>query len=345
MMSEVLAPPVPPAHATPRTPRVNLVQLAERYALVGVWIVMAVVFWILSPTVFGSVGAFQSIFGSQQVLIFLTMSALVTLVVGEFDLSFAAVMGLTATIVVVLAGVHGASVWFACLVGIAAALLCGAVNAFFVVRMGISSFVVTLGMATLLLGLSQFLSGSSILALPDRGFGAIALTPVLGMPVSFWYGLLLVAGFAYVLTWTPLGHQMLIVGSNREVARLTGVAVDRVRTGAYLTGALLAACAGIVLVATVGGYDPAAAPNYLLPALAAVFLGTAVVQPGQFNPVGTLIGIFFLATGIFGLQVLGLSGWIQNVFYGGGLIIAVAVSQVIRQRRRRPAGQAAEAAK
>ena len=72
--------------------------------------------------------------------------------------------------------------------------------------------------------------------------------------------------------------------------------------------------------------------TYLLPALAAVFLGTAVVQPGMFNPIGTIIAIYFLTTGIFGLQLLGFSGWIQNVFYGAGLVVAVTLAKVVRDR-------------
>ena len=69
----------------------------------------------------------------------------------------------------------------------------------------------------------------------------------------------------------------------------------------------------------------------MLPALAAVFLGTAAVQPGQFNPIGTLIGIFFLETGIFGLELMGYSGWVQDVFYGAGLVVAVAALVRVRK--------------
>ena len=82
-----------------------------------VWVAMSVVYLILMPTRFGSWGAFSSIFGSQQVLVFLAMSAMITLVVGEFDLSIASVMGISATLVPVLAGVHGWNIWLACLVG------------------------------------------------------------------------------------------------------------------------------------------------------------------------------------------------------------------------------------
>ena len=101
-----------------------------------------------------------------------------------------------------------------------------------------------------------------------------------------------------------------------------------------MTASLIAGFAGIVLVGTVGGFDPSGAQSYLLPALAAVFLGTAVVQPGQFNPVGVAIGIYFLETGIIGLQLLGASGWVQDTFYGAGLVSAVTVATIVRARAR-----------
>jgi ribose transport system permease protein len=158
------------------------------------------------------------------------------------------------------------------------------------------------------------------------------LYDVAGMPVSFYYGILLALLIAYVLGWTPLGRHMLFVGANREVARLAGIRVQRIRAGAYLAASLLAGLAGLILVSSDGGFDPSSSATFLLPALAAVFLGTAVVQPGQFNPMGTIVGIYFLTTGIFGLQLLGYAGWIQDVFYGGGLVIAVAVAKIVRNR-------------
>ncbi|MDN4174067.1 ABC transporter permease [Nocardioides sp. SOB77] len=308
--------------------------LASKYALIGVWALMALYFYSQVPDTFGTSGTFSSIFGSQQVLVFLAMSALVTLVVGEFDLSVAAMMGITATVIPVLAGVHGMDIVLACLLGVGAAVLAGAVNAFFVVVLDVSSFVVTLGMATLLTGVAQLVSGSTIVSVSSPGLAKIAIGDVLGMPVSFWYGIALALVIAYVLAWTPLGRAMVFVGANAEVARLAGIRVHRVRFGAYVTAGLLAGLAGLVLVATVGGFDSSTSNSYLLPALAAVFLGTAVVQPGAFNPIGTMVAIYFLTTGIFGLQLLGYAGWIQNVFYGAGLVVAVALAKVVRDRSR-----------
>lgn len=304
--------------------------LGSRYALIGVWIVMAGAYGIALPHTFLSTSTIQAIFGSQSALLFLAVSALCTFVVGEFDLSFASVMGLTATTIPVLATTHGVSLPLACVAGVGAAVICGCVNAFFIVRLGVPSLVVTLGTASLILGIAELLSGSAVVSVTDAGFSQIAQHRLLGLPLSFYYGLALCVAFAYVLTWMPLGRHIAFVGANRDVARLAGVHVNRIRACSYIVASFIAGLAGVLLVATVGGFDPAGSSVYLLPALAAVFLGTAIIAPGQFNPLGTWIGIYFLATGILGLQLLGYSGWVQDAFYGGGLVAAVTVASLVR---------------
>jgi ribose transport system permease protein len=72
--------------------------------------------------------------------------------------------------------------------------------------------------------------------------------------------------------------------------------------------------------------------TYLLPTVSAVFLGTAVIRPGRFNPIGTFFAVYFLATGILGLEELNLAAWISDVFYGAALIIAVMLTTLLRRR-------------
>lgn len=309
-----------------------------KYALIVVWALMAAFFWIMRPAAFGSASTVTSIFGGQSAEILLALSVLTTMVVGEFDLSFAFVMGFAATAIPVLATSAGFPLWLACIAGVLLGVAAGAVSAFFVVYLGVSSLVVTLGMGTLLMGLAQLISSSSIVYVISPGLSSLANTQVdLGvttLPVSFFYTVGLALVFAYVLAWTPLGRSMVFVGANPEVARLAGIRVQRIRAGAYIVAGLFAGLAGLVLVATVGGMDPSTSMTFMLPTLAAVFLGTAVVQPGAFNPVGMLVALFFLTTGIFGLQLLGATGWIQNAFYGGGLVAAVTLAKLVRDRAR-----------
>jgi ribose transport system permease protein len=87
----------------------------------------------------------------------------------------------------------------------------------------------------------------------------------------------------------------------------------------------------VILVAGLGGFDPTTSSEYLLPAFAAAFLGSAMIIPGRFNSIGAFLAIYFLETGIIGLELLGYTGWISDVFFGAALIIAVAVSTVLRR--------------
>ncbi len=338
--SDRLAAPAEPAErASATTPTRHLPRWVDegihRFAVLGVWAAMFLVYVALEPHKMLQTATFQSIFGSQQALVFLAMGALCTLVVGEFDLSIASVLGISATVVPVLAVNHHINVALASLIAVATASLAALINAFVIVIVGVDGFVVTLGSGTLLLGLTVLISNSTTVSGLSADFSKITLTNFLGLPLSFYYGLALALLFAYILSFTPLGRHLTFVGANREVARLAGVRVDRIRFMSYVIGSTITGIGGVLLVASLGGFDPGSSAAYLLPALSAVFLGTAAVQPGRFNPLGTMIGIYFLATGILGLQLLGLGGWIENVFYGAALVVAVAIASLVRRRRGR----------
>jgi ribose transport system permease protein len=309
--------------------------LFSRGAVLGVWAAMIVLYIALQPGKMLQAATFQSIFGSQQPLVFISLAALCTFVVGEFDLSVASVLGLSATIVPVLTVLHGYDVFVASLIALGAGLLAGLINAYVVVFVGVNGFIVTLGSATLLLGIALWISNSIPVAGLSVGFSDIALTNFLGLPLSFYYGLAIAILFAYVVSFTPLGRHMTFVGANREVARLAGVRVDRIRFFSYVVSAGIAGLGGILVSAALGGFDASSSTQYLLPALSSVFLGTAVIRPGRFNPLGTMVGVYFLASGIFGMQLMGLGGWIVNVFYGLALVIAVSVSSLVGRRGNR----------
>ena len=305
---------------------------AERYAVVGVWGLMIVLYVALEPGQFATSGTFKTIFGSQAALVFLSMAFLCTVIVGEFvDLSVAAILGFCATLVPVLAVMHGWDVWLASLAAVTAGTAAGAINGLFVVGLGVNIIVVTLGMSTLLTGIALAMAHLHVVSGLSPGFSKIALLDVGGLPISFFYGVVLVLLFAYVLGFTPLGRHMRFVGSNREVSRLAGIRVNRIRFGAFVMAGFLCGLGGVVVTAGLGGFDPSSSVTYLLPTISAVFLGTAVVQPGRFNPIGTLVGVYFLATGILGLQELGYAGWISDVFYGAALIVAVSLSTIVRR--------------
>ncbi len=304
----------------------------SRWAILGVWLAMAGVFAVIEPAQFLQVGTLQTIFGSQEALVFISLGLLATLIVNEFDLSFASMQGLAATLVPVLAVEHGWNVIAASAAAILVTTAAGAVNGFLVVRVGVDRIVVTLGMANVLLGIALALANLSTVSGLSPAFAAIANTEVAGLPLSFYYGLAATLIFAYIMRFTPLGRHLAFVGANREVARLAGIRVNRIRFGSYVVSGLLSGIGGVLLVASVGGYDPTSSVIYLPAGITAAFLGMAAVRPGQFNPVGMFIGVYFLATGVLGLQLLGYTGWVEDVFYGAVLIAAVTVSALLHRR-------------
>jgi|tagenome__1003787_1003787.scaffolds.fasta_scaffold20905582_2 ribose transport system permease protein len=307
----------------------------QRFAVVGVWAVMIAGFAAALPDLFLRAGTFQTIFGSQQALVFLALALVVTFAVGEFDLSVPSILGISATLVPVLNVNHGVGIVASVAIAFLVALAAGAVNGVVIVLFGVDPIVTTLGMSTLLVGISLWLADLTTVGGLDPALAKIAVTPVGGLPISFFYGLVLAAVIAYIMWRTPLGRHMTFVGANREVARLAGISVRRIRFGSYLASAAIAGAGGIILVCGIGGFDPNSGATYLLPAFAAAFLSTAVVVPGRFNPIGALIAIYFLETGIVGLQLAGYSGWISSVFFGAALVIAVTISTVLRRRTTR----------
>jgi ribose transport system permease protein len=308
--------------------------LLQRYSLVLLWIIMVLLFLVLLPNSIDLGNASRAVLGQQTPVVFLGLAVIVTIAVGEFDLSFAFVYGLAGTAFPALVVLNGWPVLPAILVALAAAVLVGLINAILVVIVGISSIVVTLGTGSVALGIALFLSNQSNVSGLDPALAQVAVGRFFGLPLVFWYGVVLVILTGYVMTATPLGRSMLFVGSNPNVARLAGIPVRRIRFGAYLMAALLSGVIGIILACGVGGFSTATAQVQLMPALAAVFLGTIAVVPGRFNAIGMFIAAYFLLTGVFGLQLLGLSGWVTNVFYGAALIVAITVSLLLRRRAR-----------
>ena len=110
---------------------------------------------------------------------------------------------------------------------------------------------------------------------------------------------------------------------------LTGVTK---RFGSFVAAGVLAAFAAIVFVGNSGSMSPVSFSPFLLPAYAAVFLGATTIRPGRFNPIGTMIAVLFLATGVQGLRILGADDYTQFLFYGVTLVVAVAGSRYLRAR-------------
>lgn len=312
----------------------TILGLSERYGILIAWAVMVAAFSLAAPQTFPTVTNFQTIFGSQSVLLLLTISVIVTLNAGEFDLSPGSALGFASTAFAYLNVRQHVPLVLSILIVLALAVAFGALNVLLVVGFHVPSTVATLGSGTLLAGLGLALS-SQLISGVDAGFISVIRYRIAGLPTAFYIALGVCALVYYVLQHTPFGRHWIFVGKSREVARLAGVRVTRMRAIAFIVSAIITFSAGILLVGFTGSADPTSGPSMLLPAFAAAFLGETAIRPGQFNVWGSFVAVYFLVTGVTGLELLGVSGWVEQVFYGLALVLAVTIVQLISLVRRR----------
>lgn len=332
------APQFPTFADTPITPSrmprwINSHNL-ERFALPAAGVAVILLFSALLPSTFATAGNYQNILGSQAVLLMMAVGSLIPFTAGEYDMSIASVMSLSAMTLSVLNAQHevplGLSIAAAIVVGLAA----GALNGFVVVILKVSSLIATLGSGTLFLGIVYWMSNSSTVTGIDRGLSTATAGSrwLFGLQPQFFYGAGVVVVVAFVLSRTPFGRRLLFVGQGRQVAHLSGIKVDRIRMSSFVASASVMSIAGIVYAGSLNGADPSSGQSFLMPALAACFLGSTAFIPGRFNAWGTLVAVYFLYSGVVGLQMLGAKNFVQDIFYGGALIAAVAISQAIRHK-------------
>jgi ribose transport system permease protein len=226
----------------------------------------------------------------------------------------------------------GYPLYLSILGGVALGVVVGVIQAFIIVKIGVDSFIVTLGMLTALAGVTYAITSSRIVAGLPQPLVDFARERVLGFPLATWYSWAAVLIAWFVFERTPLGRHMLFIGGNVNAARLAGIPVDRILFGSFVASSTLAAMVGLVLVGQLGAIDPGIAPQYVLPPFAAAFLGSTAFTPGRFNALGTVVAVYLLVVGITGLQLMGVESWISSLFNGLALVIAVTLARLAGNR-------------
>lgn len=303
-----------------------------RYALVVVLGAFIATFAIWLPDNFWTEANFRAMVNSQAIVLLLALAATIVLRTGDFDLSIASVMTLTAATSAVIVE-DGRSLGLIFVVALAVGLVVGLLNGFLIVKVGVSSFITTLGMMTALTGVAIAVTNSRQIYNLEGPMLTVARYKILDFPLRTWYGWLLVVVLWYVYERTPIGRYLLFIGGGRDAARLAGLNVDAIRIGAFVASSIVAALTGIVLAGFLGGIDPNIGPSFLLQPFAAAFLGATALHIGRFNAVGTIIAIYLLVVGITGLTLLGAERWVNEVFNGGALVVAVMFARLVGRRR------------
>jgi ribose transport system permease protein len=244
-------------------------------------------------------------------------------------------------IVVGLVLQHGWSVWPAILVALGSAVVVGIVNGIGVVRFGINSFIATLASGSILTGITLWYSkGESIFGNAPASLTDIARRQAFGIDLPVFYALGVALVIALVLSRMPVGRRMYATGGNQRAAQLTGIATKRYVVATFVVSSLLAAVGGIILGSRVGAASSDVGSTLLIQAFAGAFLGATAFAPGRFNIPGTLVAVYVGGVAVTGLEQLGASLWVEPVFQGGVLFIAVGLSAWTGRYRAARARQA-----
>jgi len=310
-------------------------QVLGNYAIVIFLLVLIALFSIIAPHLFPTWSNFQAIANNQAVPAILALAVVLPLAAGEFDLSVGAILGFT-SILTAWASINGMPLSAAILMGVAAGAIIGAVNAFLVVKVRVSAFIATLGMGTLLSGGNLLLTNGSVLFEGiDRGLIVMSQSRFLGLPLTFYYLIVIALVLWVILEHTPAGRYFTATGLGRAPARLAGVPTNLYLALAFIGAGAIAGFAGVLQTGTVGSASPSTGPAFLLPAYAAAFLGATTIRRGRFNVWGTMVGVLVLAVGVSGLNLLGAPFWVAPVFNGLALLLAVSFAAILAVRGRK----------
>lgn len=269
-------------------------------------------------------------------LIMISVAQTLVLLTGGFDLSVGASVAftsiMTSTVVLAYKTDPTTGIILGTLVGLGVATLIGAVNGAIVARFSVSPFIVTLAMMSVVNGVALIKSGGvPVFGLPAQFKETLFTARVAGIPVPWMVTILLVAIMFFVLHWTRLGRYWYAVGGNAEAARLSGVAVRWYLFLAYVVTGLVTGITGVMLTARVGSGEPNLGSTMPLESIAAAVLGGVSIRGGQGSLWGAILGAIFLVFLRNGMDLMGVSSYVQMVVTGSLLIFAIIVDRYIHR--------------
>lgn len=308
---------------------------AERFALPVLFMVMVIVFSVELPDTFATAANWRAIATSQSVLAVAAMALMLPLVTGRFDISIGANIGLTSIVTASAMSNYGTGLVGAIVLALLVGLLVGTLNGLLVAYLGVNSIIATLGMAIILDALVQaHTNGIPISSGLSPTLTDLSASTVAGIPVLFLIMLAIGGLTAVLVNQTTLGRSMVATGSNELSAHLNGMPVRRIVLASFAIAGLLAGAAGVLQVASQGNGNPQVGGiAFILPALAAVFLGATTLRPGTYNVAGTIVALFFIGVAVSGLAIIGVQPWVTGLFNGAAVVVAVTLSAQFRRRR------------
>jgi ribose transport system permease protein len=286
----------------------------------------------------------QSILSDKAIVAFLALAEMVVISANQFDLSVGYMVSLLHCLAIGLM-VGGAPWPLVCLLVIGIGVAIGLLNGMLVRFAKIDSFIATLGVGTVAYGLAGwYTGGEQIIGDIPHGFVLLDGTRVFGFPLPALILLVLAAVLWVVFEYLPVGRYLYVIGANERTAELTGIRVNRYVIGAFCTSGAITAVASLFLAARIQVGQSNVGQEFLLPAFVGALLGATTVRPGRVNVWGTIVAVLILAVGISGIEQMGGAFYVEPLFNGATLVIAVGMAGWAARRRLRASRDVVEPA-
>ncbi|MBL9206037.1 MAG: ABC transporter permease [Opitutaceae bacterium] len=309
-----------------------LVTHARQAGTVAVFVVLCLILSLLTPHFLTTSNLLNV---AQQTVINAVIAVGLTYVIlsAGIDLSVGSVLAL-AGVVLALALQAGWPVPLAIGACVLVGAACGTVNGLLVAFGRLPPFIATLGLMSVARGGALLVTDGRPVSGFDASFRWLATGEVLGIPVPVWCMLGVYAIAHFVLKRTKFGRYVVAIGGNEEASLLSGVPVAACKVGIYALGGGLAAAASVLLTARLNSAQPIAGLSYELDAIAATVIGGTSLMGGQGSVFGTLVGALIMGVLRNGLNLLGVSSYVQQVVIGAVIIAAVLLDSVFKGSKR-----------
>lgn len=310
-------------------------QVLSRYALVILGLLLIIVFSLTLRSTFPTSRTVSSILSDQSTVAMLALAEMLVVAVGHYDLSVGYSLGLIELVSVGLLYRDNLPWGLIIIIVLVIGGVIGLINGLLVTVAKIDSFIATLGLGYFLYGVDNWYSQGQQVSgegfpLPFANLNAASLA---GVPLPAIYVIVLAAVLWLLMEYTPIGRYMYAIGSNPRAAELSGIKVRRYTLGAFVAAGVIVAAAAVVLAAKLQVGESDLGPEFLLPAFVGALLGATAIRPGRVNVWGTIVAVLVLGVGISGLQQMGGAFFVDPMFNGGTLIVAVGAAGYAARRQ------------
>ena len=333
----------------PAPARIGLIQRIEGLPIIVVFVLLLVFFMWQAPAAFLAPNMYTTFLTTLPPLVLLAIGLTFVIGAGEIDLSFPSVIAFSGFTFAVLFKEYNLG-WIAVVAAILSGVLVGLVNGILIAKVGIPSFIATLGTQFFWTGMAAVLSGGKSYAL--RGAETSSVWQVIvGRPFAVageygWIGQLSVSPLWtaaicvllwFVLTRHRFGEHILFIGDSNEVSRVVGIDIEREKIKLFVLMGVLASIAAIILTLENKNFFGNQGQGYLLTAIASVLIGGTSIFGGKATIVGTIFGCFVMIIMQPGLVAMGLTGSLVLTVQGLVFLLSIIFYLFVEEPQRRTA--------